>query len=367
MKRKFFKILLIEIIIVGVVFIYLYKKISIYDSLGQNYISINSDEGGGGLNLDKSDIYLKIEKALLDGEEQIIINDLSLFKEPKEIFLTLENITNENPEVMYYKGAEYQFGKLKLNYSRNKDEICSHREDIRKIRDEFISSNIFSNMTEYEKVLVVHDYIINNTKYDERLDSEGVVPPESYSAYGVLSLGIGVCEGYAKAMKYLLDDAGIESLIVIGESRGENHAWNLVKIDEEYYHIDSTWDDPVSKEGSDVLRYNFLNLNDEDISKTHYWNRECYPKASGIKYNYYNYNNLTVYGKHDLEIKLRNALIKRYSKISFRITNYNNENIDLSEIVESIVYSDYDIIKLTSYTYSLDENYGIVSFEFFYN
>ena len=346
---------------------YLYMNFNTNNTLAQNNVAIYTDEELEVFGIKKSKLYSEIEKALLAGQEQITLGNLSLFKDPKEIFIILEEISNENPEVLYYKGAEYKLGNLKLYYSKEKDEINSHRDDIRRIRNEFISNNISPKMSEFEKILVIHDYIINNTRYDERLANEGMVPPESYSTYGVLSLGIGVCEGYAKAMKYLLDAAGVDSIIVIGESKGESHAWNLVKIEEEYYHIDSTWDDPITIDESDILRYNFFNLNDEEISKTHNWDRDNYPNAKGDRYNYYSYNNLTVYGKYDLEKKLKNALLKRYSKISIKINNYNNESIYFSEIVENIAYENYEIIELNSYTYSFDKDYGIVNFEFFYN
>lgn len=367
MKKKFIRIFFIEIIIVISIFMYLYMNFNTHNTLAQNNVAIYTDEELEVFGIKKSKLYSEIEKALLAGQEQITLGNLSLFKDPKEIFIILEEISNENPEVLYYKGAEYKLGNLKLYYSKEKDEINSHRDDIRRIRNEFISNNISPKMSEFEKILVIHDYIINNTRYDERLANEGMVPPESYSTYGVLSLGIGVCEGYAKAMKYLLDAAGVDSIIVIGESKGESHAWNLVKIEEEYYHIDSTWDDPITMDESDILRYNFFNLNDEEISKTHNWDRDNYPNAKGDRYNYYSYNNLTVYGKYDLEKKLKNALLKRYSKISIKINNYNNESIYFSEIVENIAYENYEIIELNSYTYSFDKDYGIVNFEFFYN
>ncbi len=86
-------------------------------------------------------------------------------------------------------------------------------------------------------------------------------------------------------MKYFLDGLGIESYFVIGESKGESHAWNLVKIEDQYYHIDPTWDDPVTEDGKDILRYNYFNLTDDELSKTHSWIRENYPEAKGTKYN----------------------------------------------------------------------------------
>ncbi len=68
-------------------------------------------------------------------------------------------------------------------------------------------------------------------------------------------------------MKYFLDYLDIESMIVVGSANGENHAWNIVNIDGDYYHIDATWDDPVTDDGTDTIIYDYFNLKDKDIEK----------------------------------------------------------------------------------------------------
>ncbi|MBU5314109.1 hypothetical protein KQI38_18990 [Tissierella carlieri] len=365
MRKKLIKIFLVEIIIIIIAFVYFFSRYNMYDTSLQGSLRVNTDENPVEVNK-RSKLYLELEKGLLEGKERIDIKSMALFKDPKEIFNVLEEISNENPEIMYYKAAEYQFGNLSLFYSKSKEDINNHQKEIRKIREAFISNYILPEMSDYEKILTIHDYIINNSKYDDKLFISGVVPPESYSSYGILALGRGVCEGYAKSMKYLLDGIGIESMIVIGESKGENHAWNLVKIEDEYYHVDTTWDDPVTSDGSDIIRYNFFNLNDDEISKSHTWNKEDYPSANGEKYNYFKYNNFIVNGKDELKDQIKNILLKRKSHLLIKINNFNNEDILLNEIIENAVYENYKLISLKSYSYSVDEEYGIVSFEFYY-
>ncbi len=365
MRKKLVKIFLTECIIIIIVFLYFFSKNNIRSLPLQNSLIVSRNEKSVEIST-KSKLYLELEKGLLEGKERINLKNIFLFKDPKEVFNTLEEISNENPEVMYYKAAEYQLGNLTLFYSKPKEEIKEHQNKIKEIRADFISNCISPEMSDYEKVLTIHDYIINNSKYDDRLLEDGLFPAESYSSYGILALGRGVCEGYAKAMKYLLDGVGIESMIVIGKSRGENHAWNLVKIEDEYYHIDSTWDDPMTNDDSNVLRYNYFNLNGEEISKSHNWNKEEYPSANGEKYNYFKYNNLIINGKEELENKIKNILLKRKSYLLVKINNFNNEDILLNEIIENIVYENYKSIDLKSYSYSIDEEYGILSFEFYY-
>lgn len=365
MMKKLTKILIIGFLGVLLFFLYFVFKYEKYNISILNDVTANEhseiDQGEG-----KSKLYIELEKMLLEGEEDIQFKNTLLFKDSNEIFSTLEEISNDNPEIMYYKGAEHSFGKLRLIYSKGKEEIKEHKEDIRKIRSDFISKYILQEMSDYEKVLTIHDYIVNNSRYDNRLLTSGIVPPESYSSYGILSLGLGVCEGYAKAMKYLLDGTGIKSIIVIGESKGQSHAWNLVEIEGEYYHIDSTWNDPITKDGSDVLRYNFFNLNDSEISKTHSWKKENYPEAKGEKFNYFRYNNLIVEDKEELIKKIKSILFNRESYLLVKIMNYSSEEISINKIVEKIVYDNYELIRLNTYTYSIDEEYGIIEFKFDY-
>jgi len=132
-----------------------------------------------------------------------------------------------------------------------------------------ISKIIKPGMTDLQKEKAVHDYIVNNTRYDKINYNKGTVPDKSYSPYGVLIKGTAICEGYAKATALLLNMAGIESMVV----SGGGHAWNIVKIDGKYYHLDTTWDDPVSSSGENILRYDYFNLSDEEIGKDHFWDK----------------------------------------------------------------------------------------------
>ena len=92
---------------------------------------------------------------------------------------------------------------------------------------------------------------------------------ESYSAYGMFKNGYAVCEGYAEAYSLLLNLVGITSTTITGFA-GENHMWNLVKLDGTWYHADPTWDDPVP----DVpgrAQYHYFLKSDKTMAKDHTW------------------------------------------------------------------------------------------------
>ena len=81
----------------------------------------------------------------------------------------------------------------------------------------------------------------------------------------------------------IIKEAGIENHFVTGTGDGQPHAWNLVKIENKWYHLDTTFDDPVPDEQGRVT-YSYFNLSDEQIARNHEWNRGDYPQATT---NYY--------------------------------------------------------------------------------
>ncbi|MCX7921795.1 MAG: DUF5050 domain-containing protein [Clostridia bacterium] len=166
---------------------------------------------------------------------------------------------------------------------------------------EIISNVIKPGMSDFEKELALHDYVVTHTSYDYENFKNNTLPYESHTPYGVLVKGIGVCDGYARTMQILLHLAGIESITILGESNlynsnsqlvnsenddkktndgiNINHAWNIVKIGQDYYHLDATWNDPTNDEGNNYLLHTYFNISDNQISVNHNWDRTVYPKC----------------------------------------------------------------------------------------
>ncbi len=149
-------------------------------------------------------------------------------------------------------------------------------EEIKRICGEIINED----MNLFEKELAVHDYIIENCTYDlDALDERKTVSQHSSTAYGVLKNGKSICLGYTKTFKIFMDYLGIECIIVEGTANGgEDHAWNMVKIDETWYNVDVTWDDPVPDFGT--LYHSYFNATDEYLKdNSHVWDTNLYPEA----------------------------------------------------------------------------------------
>ena len=123
------------------------------------------------------------------------------------------------------------------------------REKIDEAMDEY-RGLISDDMSDYEKEKIIHDKIINDTVYDPNLNraNESI---NDHNIAGVFIDHVAVCEGYARAMQILLNEACIDNIYVVGRSHNEGHAWNQVKIGDSYYNLDSTWDDT----GDNKYRY----------------------------------------------------------------------------------------------------------------
>lgn len=92
--------------------------------------------------------------------------------------------------------------------------------------------------TPYERVLYLHDLLVENITYSDTLDEDMV-----YTVYGALVNQSAVCEGYARAMSYLCEKMGIRCILITGRSKNQGHMWNLVRLENKWYHVDVTWDD----------------------------------------------------------------------------------------------------------------------------
>ncbi|MEN1937319.1 transglutaminase domain-containing protein [Paenibacillus sp. 102] len=161
---------------------------------------------------------------------------------------------------------------LKITYRESKEQTQYVKKQVKSI----INSALKPGMDEHEKVKAIHDYVVKHVSYDTSY--------KAYTAYEALVNRSAVCQGYTLLTYQLLQEAGIQSHIVTGKGNGQAHAWNLVKIENKWYHMDTTFDDPVPDKAGRVT-YSYYNMSDEQLGKDHEWDRSKYPKASA---NYYN-------------------------------------------------------------------------------
>ncbi len=148
-----------------------------------------------------------------------------------------------------------------------------------------ILSALPENSGEFEKELFIHDYIVNNCTYDFEVAETSSTP------FSCLIEKFAACEGYSQATKLLCEKAGIECYTVSGDAvnydgETEGHMWNIINIDDEYYHLDVTWDDPVTQNEGETLSHIFMNLTDTEISTDHF-NYQHFFDCTSTKANYF--------------------------------------------------------------------------------
>lgn len=206
------------------------------------------------------------------------INDIDYLSNNQ---ILLSNINNFVPVYNSFQNIETEFDTLgkvtiSIHHSYTKEEILALEEILANI----VQENITDTMKVEDKIKTIHDYIINTTKYDtDRSDNKGTTY-HSDTAYGALVKHYAICGGYADSMKLFLDYFQIPNYKI----SSENHIWNLVYLDNEWRHLDLTWDDPVTSDGKDILEYDYFLISTEELSnlKTdqHVFDKAIYLEAN---------------------------------------------------------------------------------------
>ncbi len=178
--------------------------------------------------------------------------------------IVLSNINNFVHPFNSFKKIETEYdslGKITINIIKNYTDseivVINNKVDL------VIDQTIKTTDEILEKIKKIHDYIINNSKYDKNRSDYNVVTYKSDIAYGPLIEGYAVCGGYTDSMMLFLDRFEIKSVKI----SSSNHIWNYVYLNNKWLHLDLTWDDPVTSNNTDIIDYNYFLITDEELSK----------------------------------------------------------------------------------------------------
>lgn len=149
--------------------------------------------------------------------------------------------------------------KVKVEKAYTKEQITTLNDTIGQI----LETNLRNITDQRELIKAIHNYIINKAKYDIDRSDKNIKKYSSTIAYGPLIEGYSLCGGYTDAMAIFLDLYNIPNFKVISE----NHIWNAVYINNKWLHLDLTWDDPVSKDGRNILDYTFFLISTNQLEK----------------------------------------------------------------------------------------------------
>lgn len=160
--------------------------------------------------------------------------------------------------------ADISFDSFKYYTTKEQEQYVDQKVQA------IVSGIINPHMSGDQKERAVYDYIIRSVTYDYTL--------EGYTAYSALKNGSTVCNGYVQLAYRLLKAAGIETMIVKGKYSGRDHEWNLARINNHWYHLDTTLEDTLSG-AANSGKYRYFNLTDDEISVSHQYNKADYPTA----------------------------------------------------------------------------------------
>lgn len=176
--------------------------------------------------------------------------------------ITLSNINNYVHPFNGFKHIQTQtdtLGKVQVEIEKSytDTDIKLVKETVKQIEKEILDESLPLK----EQIKVIHDYIIDNSKYDSNRTDNGVIEYKSDISYGPLIEGYSICGGYSDAMELFLEDLGVKSYKISSDS----HVWNAVNLDNKWYHLDLTWDDPVTNTGEDLIEDKFFLISTNDL------------------------------------------------------------------------------------------------------
>ena len=271
-----------------------------------------------------------------------------------ELLNVVEAYEQDHPEVFWldtgsrYEYATYSHGlEVTLSFTFEGDALEEAKEDVEKAVSDIIKGAP-ENATDYEIELYLNEWIIYHCSYDK----EG---PQRHTVYGSLIQGRAVCDGYAKAFQLLCHRMGIDCVTIEGtatefesrldESGDDGHMWNCIRLGDDWYHVDVTWNDGDVH----IQKYAFLNLSTEEIERTHsisplfgdaspddydYLNTFV-PECTCMEYNYF-YKSCPCITDLDDDSEVIAALIEAAKKRTLYLDVRIDSSLDYDETTQAI-------------------------------
>ena len=295
------------------------------------------------------------------------------FTRPELCYILVNNVDVEASLSAKQSGMEFELTvspRITFLYSSiSADEYMAFEKKL----DDIVKEVVYPDMTDAQKAMALHDWIIDNVSYGYRLDASvysgrqntkyhTIFDIESYdvlmnklggdayntmnesktqahTAYAPAMLGYGVCQGYTMLYAALLDKVGIENGTYVSEAL--NHQWSLLKIDGQWYHTDVTWDDPTPPVDGTEEGYETISLSLSDGSNI---------ELHGQTENYHNYTNFLMSAERCID----EGHVEDTEALSIPDVECADDKFHAADIIEADDYSHYvfDQVYYTKLNYS---------------
>ncbi len=267
------------------------------DDTGEDFAAVHESRYVyGTLTETEQRVYHEIYRALQQYEEEITVST----KDKHLLDRAYDAVYADYGELFWSSGYTYTEYTLAGNVRELKfaPKYMMDREEKERTQQQIdgvvqgILAQAPTGGTEYDLALYVYEYLIEHVEYDAgAADNQNIV--------SVFLNGRTVCEGYARASQYLLECLGIQSAVVGGMAKGDFHAWNLMRLDGEYYYMDTTWGDNaggIEQEGAKAyINYNYFAVTTDELFRTHTPSQTIeLPECTATADNYYVKNGLYI-------------------------------------------------------------------------
>ena len=298
------------------------------------------------LNKQEQAVYRAFYDGVMAHQDIIPIPIKGVF--PKETFERIfEAVTKDNPLIYYLNQstcscASDMFGNFAIcpQYFLPQEKVKEYNRKIEKEVNSLAAKLNLTTGSDYEKEIKVHDWICQNISYDEE-GADRDKPTRmiaSHNILGVFAHHKAQCEGIAKAVKVLLNAVDVKCIVVTGESNKNGkrvpHAWNMVNIDGQPYHLDVTWDIGAIGTSQKRIPYDYFNLSDQLIEKEHKMDTQL-PSCSSMRHNYFKVTKSTFWLKNQVFVYVEKALQAGLTEFYFRLEG----RINTPDVAEKIYNS----------------------------
>ena len=311
------------------------------------------------LNTAEQEIYKQIHMGWSDLKTVVSINLTSGNGSPR-VAKIMEYIALDNPGLFFIDFGKIQFRlydnqlTVEVKFHYDKGQIVECEAKLRQEINKIMAKYSILGLSEYERVVSLHDCLVKNVEYEYSSHSE-----TSHSVLGGLLKRKTVCEGFAKTFKLLCDWANIKCIVVSGTatpkgSASENHAWNIVKLGGDCYHVDVTWDS-CAFEKTDMLSHAHLNLTDSDIAQDHKWKRNLLPQCSRDNLNYFAASKTLFATEEDFKEYFENGLKSGQKSFEVRFKDKPKDQDELADSIRRIMQNRL-LSMFLGYSYRLQYN-----------
>lgn len=303
-----------------------------------------------GLSNEEKQIYEQILKGILRLEKLIKIDSKLNIEEITAVYYKL---MNDNPHICYVSNRRVEVVatgfsyKIKIVYLFPLHQCKDIQIGFQKKAEEIVQNLKLDGLEIFEKELSIYEYMTEHLSYDyvaaQNPDKDSV--KYSFCAYGAIMNKKAVCQGIAAMFKVLGDIAGIRSILISGTYIKNNefitqktHQWNMVRIEEQYVHLDVT--NGLNEEGS-KKSYGRFNFDDRRALKSYSWRQSEYPQCTTLKFYYYEYLGMMVNSENDLRVYIRRRKSKKCITVCigevFPLPKENPQNYIVQIVLQELI------------------------------